>query len=544
MRKGTIFFGVALAWGFILAFVLGLVMPTAAQGKEPVVLKAWALTYPEPVEIWRVLSDDLRELGIQVKLRNGSIGEWVGDIIRKENPYHLVTMTWSGSPERIEPSWFLTEFFHSSRIERGRNYGNYVSKKFDALMKTQLREMDPEKRKQLLWKAQEIINRDNAFFPIYHHDMIQAYNCDRIEGVIPTMGSCIGWPYNPWTFFRARPKGKIREPRVVNRKDLMSTNPFAAQEAQTMGWMRLIYDTFAKRDKDSKLIPWAAESWNIVDDTTVDIVLRDGMRFHDGKLVTVEDAKFTFDYIMKWKFPMFSADWRNIEHVEIRDGRTLRFKLKSPYAPFVANILLNTLIIPKHIWKDIPSSVGVANPMDWPNPTPIGSGPYQLVEWKKKEYFHLKANKNHFIKPNFDGLYYLVVPTTEGMIAMLEKQQAEIYGFALDAVQANKLDALPYLKTVRVPNHSITEIRPNFKMRPTSDPSFRRAFQYAINRKGLLDIVYQGQGVVAHNTPIIPINKPWSNPNVPSIKFDLGKATQILKEAGYTWDSKGRLCYP
>jgi len=398
------FLKMALAFTFTFALVCAPVLLPMAQAKEPVVLKGWSLSWIEPVQIWRILGEDLKKLGIEVKMRTGSIGEWVGDVIRKENPYHLVTMTWTGSPERIEPSYFMIEFFHSNRaVKGGRNYGNYINPEYDKLMDAQLREMNPEKRKQLFWKAQEILYNDDAFLPIYYKDMVQAYNSDRIEGVVPTQGSCIGWPYNPWTYFKARTKGKIKEPRVVNRKDLMSTNPFTANEGQTMGWMRLLYDTYVKRDKDNKIIPWAAKSWKMLDYTTFDIVLREGMEFHDGRPVTVEDVKFTFDFIMKWKFPMYAEAWRNIESVEVRDNRTVRFHLKQPYAPFVANVLLVSIVAPKHIWENIPGSVGVKNPMDWPNPHPIGSGPYKFVEWRKKEYFHFRANKEHFMAPNFEG---------------------------------------------------------------------------------------------------------------------------------------------
>lgn len=544
MERG-LFLKAVLVMAFVSAIVIAPLVQPMAQSKEPVVLKSWSLSWIEAVQIWRILGEDFKKLGIEVKMRTGGIGEWVGDVIRKENPYHLVTMTWTGSPERIEPSYFMIEFFHSNRAKiGGRNYGNYINPEFDKLMDAQLRETDYETRKQMFWKAQEILYNDDAFFSIYYKDMVQVYNSDRIEGVIPTMGSGIGWPYNPWTYFKARTKGKIKEPRVVNRKDLMSTNPFTANEGQTMGWMRLLYDTYVKRDRDNKLIPWAAESWDMVDDTTFDIVIRDGMKWSDGKPVTVEDAKFTFEFIKKWKFPMYAAATRSIESVEVKDARTLRFHLKQPYAPFVANILLVTIIAPKHIWEKIPESVGVKNPMDWPNPKPVGSGPYIFAEWKKKEYFHFKANKEHFIGPNFEGFYYLFVPTVEGMMAMLEKEQAEIYGFALDSVQAAKLDALPHLTKVRVNSHSVSEIRPNFKMKPMDDPKFRRALQYIIDRKKLLNVIYQGEGVVGRTTPLAPTLAPWHNPNVTFFEYDLNKARRILKEAGYTWDDKGRLYYP
>lgn len=545
MRKRNIFLKIAVTLVFALAVMGASMRQSMAKSKEPVILKMFFVNWPDLIEIGRSLDQDLKKLGIQLEIKTGTIHEWVGEIVKTHNPYHLVLQNWGAGPERLEPSWFITEFFHSSRAKPGgRNYGYHINEEYDKLVDAQLREMDVGKRQKLVRKAQEIIARDNIIFPIFHKDYIQVYNVERMDGVVPTMGACIGFPYVPWTFIEAKPKTDIREFRLVHIHDLVTLNPFTISQVQNENWLRLAYDTFAKRDRDTKLIPWAAESWHVVDSTTVDIVLREGMKFHDGKPVTVEDVKFTFDYIKKWKFPPLSRVWKNVESVKIMESRRIRFKLFKPYAPFVANVLMHAFIAPKHIWERIPESVGVANPMDWPNPNPIGSGPYQFVEWKKGEYFHLKANKNHWRAPNFDGMYYIITPTIEGMMAMLEKGQAEILGWFLDMKQAKKLDAFPHLKMVAAPGHGVYEIRPNLKMKPTDDPMFRRAFQYAINRKGMLDIVFGRYGIVAHNTPITPLLKFWNNPDIPVIEFDLDKAREILKAAGYTWDEKGHLCYP
>ena len=378
-----------IAWMLVVVLLFG---PISVYSKEPVTLKIWSLNWPEPIEQWNILSKDLEKIGIQVEIKTGPLSEWVGEIIGTKNPYHVVTMTWSGSPERMEASWFLSEFFHSNRAKPGgRNYGYYVNPEYDKTMDAQLVEVNADKRKQLIWKAQELIDKDNAFFPIYFKDMVQAYNSDRLEGVIPTIGSGIGFPYLPWTFYKAKPKTNVREPRIVNMHDPISVNPFAGSaEPQTMGWLKLVYDPLAIRDVDTDIIPWAAESWKNVDNKTVDIVLRKGMKFHDGKPVTVEDVKFTFDYILKWKFPPLSQVWRNIESVQTMDDRRIRIKMPTPYSAFTANVLTNVFIVPKHIWEKIPESVGVANPMDWPNTAMpiIGSGAFQIVEWKKQEYLH------------------------------------------------------------------------------------------------------------------------------------------------------------
>ena len=355
----------------VLVTIFHPVSNSLAQSKEPVVLKSWLVNFADCIEIWRQLSEDLKKIGIQVELKTGTISEYVGEIIKKpkDHPYHLVTMVWGAGPARLEPSFFLTELFHSERAKPGgRNYCSYENQEYDRVVDAQLKETDRNKRQKLVWEAQEIIHNTNAFFPIFHRDYIQAYNVKRIKNVVPVMGTGVGFPYIPWTFLKAEPVGKIREPRIVGKNDLITLNPFAVSQVQNESWLRLCYETFVMRDKETNLIPWAAESWNTVDDTTVDIVLRKGMAFHDGKPVTVDDVKFTFDYILKWKFPALSQVWRNIDSVEVLQNKNVRFKLKHPYAPFVANILLKAFVAPKHIWEKIPESVNVKNPQEWNNP--------------------------------------------------------------------------------------------------------------------------------------------------------------------------------
>jgi peptide/nickel transport system substrate-binding protein len=138
----------------------------------------------------------------------------------------------------------------------------------------------------------------------------------------------------------------------------------------------------------------------------------------------------------------------------------------------------------------------------------------------------------------------VVNPTIDGIVGMLEKGQADIVGWYLDSKQGKRLDTIPHLKMVRAPSHGLHEIRPHCNLKPTSDPKFRQAFQHAMNRRAMRDVILEGYGSVCHNTPINPLIKLWNNPDIPVIEFDLDKAKSILKSAGYTWDARGRLCYP
>ncbi|MGH7212578.1 MAG: ABC transporter substrate-binding protein, partial [Acetobacteraceae bacterium] len=100
------------------------------------------------------------------------------------------------------------------------------------------------------------------------------------------------------------------------------------------------------------------------------------------------------------------------------------------------------------------------------------------------------------------------------------------------------------LKVVYTPNHGMHEVRMNLAMPPLDNPQFRLALQQATDRKMLLDLVFGGAGTVANNSLIMPINKFWSNPDVPNPPFSLETARATLEKAGYAWNSSGRLLHP
>jgi peptide/nickel transport system substrate-binding protein len=485
------------------------------------------------------------QLGITLEVQQGTLDTWTAQIVGEHKMPHLAAMSWGGAPDRLEPDYFLTEFLYSKRtVKGGLNYGNYTNPRYDQVIEAQRQEMDPTRRQKLVWDAQATSAAENPSLVLFHRDYIQVYNSTRWEGVVPVVGSGIAMPYIPWSYLKMRAKTPRKLLKVTSIYDLHTLNPFATPEVHNSTMLRWIYPAFVIRDADTNLMPWAAESWKVVNPTTIDVTLRDGMKFHDGKPVTVDDAKFTFDYILQWKFPALSRVVDSVESTEVVDRRTLRFRLLRPFAPFVASVLGFTFIAPRHVWEKVPGASGLKSPADWPNEQPMGSGPYTFGEWRKGEYLFLKANKAHWAAPQLDGVYWLVVPSLENQIGMLENGESDMLGWFVDAKQGERLAQHKDLKVVRAGNHGLHEIRLNCTTAPTSDPKFRLALQHATDRKQLLDIVFGGAGTVANNTFITPKQKFWSNPSVTNPPFGVDRAREVLKAAGYTWDADGKLRYP
>lgn len=360
---------------------------------EPI--QFWIPNWPDMIEISRQLTEAWKKLGISVQVKQGTLDTWTAEIIGQHQMPHLCAMSWGGAPDRIDPDYFLTEFFSSSRLAKGGlNYGNFNDPKFDAISSKQREEMDDKKRQALVFEAQAELAAHNPSLILFARNYIQAYNNKRFEGLVPVTGSGIAMPYIPWSYLKMTPKTGRKLVKSTSIYDIHTLNPFATPEVYNSALLRWMYPTFVIRDENWELKPWASESFRVVDDKTVEVVIRDGMKFHDGKPVTIEDAKFTFDFIDKWKFPAYARVTNNVERTEIIPPRTLRFHLKQPNAPFLANVLGFTFIAPKHVWEKVAASGTYKTPADYPNDDAVGSGPFKLGEWKRGEYLFLKANSD------------------------------------------------------------------------------------------------------------------------------------------------------
>ena len=533
----------AVAMGAALAAA-----PAAAQQREPGgVVPPLTMTipnWPDFIEIARLVKPMWEALGIKVDVRQTTMESFMASIITERKIPHVSGISWGGAPDRIDPEYFLTELNHSSRVRPGGlNYGEFKNAEFDRLADAQRAEMDPVKRLALVKQAQAILHDQVPSIVVYHLAAIQAYNKQRWSGVVPVVGNGIAYPYIPWTYYKAKPLTRNTVARATSIYDIHTLNPFATFEIHNSTMLRWIYPTFVIRDENLDIKPWAAESWQAVDDKTVDVTIRDGMKFHDGKPVTIDDVKFTFDYMLQWKFPAFARVVDNVDSVTVTGPRTVRFALKRPFAPFVPNVLGFAFIAPKHIWEGIPGSSGLKSPADWPNDKPVGYGPFSFAEWRKSEYLHLKAADGFAIKPAMTDVYWLAVPSIDNQIGLMERGEADFFGWRLDPIQADRLKAVPSLEIVNTPTHGAHDLRLNTDLAPTNDVAFRRALRLATDRKRLIQVVAGGAAIAGNDTFIVPTS-PWANKDLVAPEPSIDKAKDLLKSAGYTWDKDGRLLYP
>lgn len=497
------------------------------------------------IDSMRKWSSDAKQLGLNYKIRVISSARWL-EMINKHYHGDIELHPAVMRPERVDASeWLTSRAYGADR----RNYGEWANKEYDALVRAQAAESDFNKRLKIVQKAQRILAEDLYIAQFgWGPSIIEAYNSQDWKGVVPAKGFGIGDSNLFWTHIKIEPKGS-RKKLVVGVNALIKSSNlfFAGNRFRAIG--RMIYDRLAFMDKDLNIIPWAAESWEKLDDRTWDVKLRAGMKFHDGKPVTVDDLKYTFDFLMKYERGIIWSANRFLESVEIKDraNRIVRFRFKQPYGQFESYFMVLNVILPKHIYDGIMERQKVGDdPRKLKIDHPLGSGPFKWGRYVKDTELQLIANKDHFAAPKVDELLFVVVPSIDGIMGRLETQEIDMTEqIRFTPSQAKQLKKSKHLTIVRTPDVNWYQGVVTISRLPWRDFEFRRAWNHSIDRKFLVQAIWEGEGRIPESNTFFVTGNPWNNPDLPPLpEFDMKLARQILKDAGYSWDKKGNLVYP
>lgn len=495
---------------------------------------------PVRYEMGLMVAENWRKLGFDVKV-TPLAWDRLSELGMQQHKFDAFTLEWAGRAERIDPDHFVYQTLHSSQDVPGAyNIVGYRNPEYDQIAEAQRREMNIEKRRELVFRAQEIAAEDVPYAPILYRNQIVAYNSRDFDNVTPMLGEGL---MSVWNWLSITPKGERKVVRLGYPSDVTSLNPLSTVNAHDHQTLSLIYDRLVRVNPDGEPELWAAEDMKQIEPTVLEFKLRQGMKFHDGRPVTAEDVVYTFQLIRDVESPYFLNLIKMVEKVEAIDDLTVRFTLTEPTASFLANTLGQVYILPKHVWQPIYEQGGAEAVLNYPNSEPIGSGPFALEYWRKDQEMMLKTVKDYFRPAKIDGILKIAYADNQGLVGALQAGEADVAGWALLPSEADSLKNFDHLTVLEVQNHGLVHINYNTRVLPFSDKAVRLALTYAIPKQRVVEEILEGHGEVAHSI-IGPANKFWHNPNVKKINFDLQEAVRILQEAGYAWDAEGRIYYP
>lgn len=289
--------------------------------------------------------------------------------------------------------------------------------------------------------------------------------------------------------------------------------------------------------------PGLAEKWDVSKDgLTFTFFLRKDVKFHDGKPLTAEDVKFSFDYIQDDKFKAVHKRpyYENFSGVEIVDPYTVKFKAKEKYFNNLNVIASGGFmpILPKHVYGDPSAKV---------NKIMVGSGPYKLDKYDKAKGITLKRNKDWWgnaVYPGahkFDELYYRFVKDENTRLEMIKKGQIDFDAITPEAF-TKKAVGDPWGKTAltkKVENLSPKSygyvawnlLNPIFK-----DRNVRVALGMLMNRELMNQKFRYGMSEPATG-PWYKQN-PYANKDTKPLPYDPKKAGELLAKAGWKDEDK------
>jgi peptide/nickel transport system substrate-binding protein len=287
----------------------------------------------------------------------------------------------------------------------------------------------------------------------------------------------------------------------------------------------LVWDTLLVNDTENRLHPLVAESYELSDDlTTYTFTIREGMTWHDGEPLTVDDVVFSFEYQQEFGFATGGLQ-AAVASVEAVDESTVVLTLTEPNSDFEQNVLASVKMIPEHVFAD------VADPMTAGIEVAIGSGPYRITEYVPDQRYRLEANVDYVPGPPTVGVIEMpIIPQASTAFSALRTGEVDMSSVPLDTQLIGDFEGADGVELIQGSFFSPQLMVINAERAPLNDADLRMAISRAIDVQELIDVVALGVAT--------PPNAGFLHPRSPLVTdvvdhvYDPEEAARILGDLG------------
>ena len=312
--------------------------------------------------------------------------------------------------------------------------------------------------------------------------------------------------------------------------------PLEPNSRRTSGW-RIMYNIFDGLldfdfNRDFEIIPGIATEWARVSDTEIDMTIRDGVVFHDGTTMTVEDVAFSLgdERMLNPDAPGFQQKGEylpSLTGVEIIDDRTIRITTDGP-SPVVISQLANwgSQIVSEDAYR------AAASWDDW-GTAPIGTGPYRLAEFRPDELVRLEAHDSYWGgRPPVASITFRLVPEEATRIAGLVAGDFDI----ITNVSFDQIDTIEAAEGVEIVGGNTPSLRGVYFDSETNpqlaDPRVRVAMSHAIDRQLIVDTLWGGRVSIPNGPQTRAFGDMYIEEHV-TPAYDPDRARTLLDETSY-----------
>lgn len=286
-----------------------------------------------------------------------------------------------------------------------------------------------------------------------------------------------------------------------------------------------LFDPLVRLDHEGRFQPYLAES--LVPNETFDqwtVTLRPGVKFHDGTALDAQAIKWNFDNLHKRQGSVTFGSIRDIERVEVVDELRVVYYLSKGIVPF-PDILTRA-----PGWPVSPTAVQRYG--DEAGLYPVGTGPFQLVSWRRDDRLELRRNENYWREglPYLDAITFRPLPDEDARLASLISGD-------IDVIQTLRQHIVARLRSMsgihlyeQIGNSSGSAIF-NAQRAPVDDARVRRALAYALDQEALIEVL-GGRGISPVQTQYFNETSIWYSPKAAAAwpARDQAQARALLQE--------------
>ena len=311
---------------------------------------------------------------------------------------------------------------------------------------------------------------------------------------------------------------------VGNPTDAVSLDPHRTNDAASALPMFQIYDTLVKLSPEMTIEPSLAESWTQIDENTLEFKLHQGVKFHNGEELKASDVKFTFERHINPETAAPAAFMLStLSEVNVIDDYTVQFVTKAPCASLLYNLT--------HVDMGILNEKAVAEAGDNYANSPVGTGPYKFVSWKKNQEIKLTRNDEYFgEKAKTANLTIRIIPEGATMMAELQTGGVDM-ALNIGSQFVPMFQPGTGLKLEQFNTFTIKYLSFDHRVAPFDDVRVRQAINYATNKEAIVKVAYSGCAEALSGP--LPKNINGYNESLVPYEYNVEKAKALLAEAGY-----------
>ena len=332
--------------------------------------------------------------------------------------------------------------------------------------------------------------------------------------------------------------------RFAEAQEISSMDPHAARDDFTLSLLSNVYEGLVRWNRDLKLEPALAESWETISDTEWRFHLRKGVKFHNGDPFTADDVIFSFERAGAPGSP-FAGLLEPIAKITKVDDHTVTVTLKRKYA-----LLLNDFAGWYILDKKFQESVGATKPIDLSSNTGgamttqgIGTGPFKLASRQPDIRTVLVKNEDWWDKPqhNLDEIVYTPITNAATRVAALLSGEVDFIRNAppqdverIASTPGMKIMRAPHLRSIFFGMDQQSKTLPNSGVdgNPLADVRVRKAIYQAIDIEGIKRSIMRGNSrpTAVPLAPELPYYDASLDVRFP---YDVAASKALLAEAGY-----------